>query len=178
MKVKLLLLCVAYSFAATAVTAEPLPPPKVETAYSRNFKFAARSDPQTNQTVVFRQDRPDHPLETLWTFPRWFRVFEVSDDGNAIVAATDEMNSLPLNVPETYVLLTFIVKAKIVREITLQQLFGSRSKLKSTPTSLVWGEGLRAIDENGYAIVDTVVGYFIFEAQTGKCVFPPNNHVN
>ncbi len=43
---------------------------------------------------------------------------------------------------------------------------------------LSWGRGLYGIDENGFAFVDTVVGLFIFDAHTGKCVFPPNNQID
>ena len=66
-----------------------LPPPEVVRVASRNFNVGAESDPQTNETTVYRQNRgPEGGIargETLWKFPRWFRVFQVSNDGNTIV---------------------------------------------------------------------------------------------
>jgi hypothetical protein len=173
----LVLTLVSCIIARIAAADPPFPPPTVEIAYSRTLRFGARTDPDANQTVVHRVNSEMQLTEMLWSFPRWFRFCEVSNDGNALVVNTDYGSSLPLNIAESHVLLTFIVEGKVVREITIQQLFGNRSNLVHTPTSLKWGK-LRAIDENGFAVVDTVVGYFIFEANTGKCVFPPNNHVN
>lgn len=67
----------------------------------------------------------------------------------------------------------------MIRKITVGQLLGSRSKLPETMgRHLSWGRGLYGIDENGFAFVDTVVGLFIFDAPTGKCVFPPNNQID
>lgn len=115
----------------------------------------------------------------LWKFPRWFRAFQLSNDGNALVAETDYLNLLPSNIAEdTYPLLTFIVRGKVVREITVKQLVGSRSNLQPTSSHLLWGRGLYGIDRNGSAFVDTVIGFFIFDAHTGKCLFPANNHID
>jgi len=110
----------------------PLPPPEVVRVASRNFNVGAESDPQTNETTVYRQNRgPEGGIargETLWKFPRWFRVFQVSNDDNTIVAETDYLNLLPPDVArDDYVLLTFIVHGKVIREITVRQLLGSRS---------------------------------------------------
>src|SRR6266480_1793492 len=77
----------------------PLPPPEVVRVASRNFNVGAESDPQTNETTVYRQNRgPEGGIargESLWTFPRWFRVFQVSNDGNTIVAETDYLKADP-----------------------------------------------------------------------------------
>ena len=178
-RTKVLLILVSCAATATVLADMPLPPPALKMVPSRNLKFAARSDPQTNQTVVYRYDSASGVLgEALWSFSKWFRDFEISNDGRALVAETDYLSLLPRNIPENHVLLAFIVNGKIIRKITIQQLFGSRSKLQPTPLNVDWGRGLYGIDENGFAFVDTVIGFFIFDAQTGKCVFPPNNHVD
>jgi len=161
----------------------PLPPPEVVRVASRNFNVGAESDPQTNETTVYRQNRgPEGGIargETLWKFPRWFRVFQVSNDDNTIVAETDYLNLLPPDVArDDYVLLTFIVHGKVIREITVRQLLGSRSKLVRTVSNFSWGRGLYGIDDNGFVFVDTVVGFFIFDAHTGKCIFPANNQID
>jgi len=161
----------------------PLPPPRLVKEVSRDFNIGAESDPQTNETIVYRQNQgPQGGMargETLWKFPRWFRAFQVSNDGNTIVAEGDYLNLLPLEVAQdNYVLLTFIVRGKVIREVTVKQLLGSRSKLVPTGSNLSWGRGLYGIDENGFVFVDAVVGFFIFDAHTGKCIFPPNNNID
>jgi len=175
-------------------------------AFSRDLKIAAVSDPVTNETVVYRAN-PDYSLgKVLWKFPKWFRSrFYVSNDGKNIVA---QEQYLPLDAGNDSVLLTFIREGKVIREITVKQLLGSRSKLRQTiprytfgsspPPSrpvdlgeiktltpiesdahlLSWGQGLYGIDDNGFAFVDSFTGFFIFEAATGKCVFPPNNPID
>jgi hypothetical protein len=161
----------------------PLPPPGLVRQVSRDFNIGAESDPQTNETIVYRQNRgPQGGMargETLWKFPRWFRAFQVSNDGSTIVAQGDYLNLLPPEIAQdNYVLLTFIVRGKVIREVTVKQLLGSRSKLVPTVSNLSWGQGLYGIDKNGFVLVDTVVGFFIFDAHTGKCIFPPNNQVD
>jgi len=156
----------------------PLPPPEFATQASIDFRFVAESDPKTNETIVYRQNRgPDR--EVLWKFPRWFRAFRLSNEGDALIAETDYLNLLPSSIAnDSYPLLTFIVRGKVIREITIKQLLGSRSNLQPTASHLLWGRGLYGIDRNGFAFVDTVVGFFIFDARTGKCVFPPNNDID
>ena len=62
----------------------PLPPPEFLRVASMDFKFVAESDPKSNETIVYRENRgPDR--EVLWKFPRWFRAFQISYDGNVIV---------------------------------------------------------------------------------------------
>jgi hypothetical protein len=166
-----------------ALADTPLPPPQVTTAISRNLEFEAESSPQTNETIVYRQNRGPRGGsargEPLWKFPRWFRAFQISNDGSVIVAEDDYLNLLPSDVArDDYVLLTFIVRGRVVREITVKQLLGSHSKLEPTASHLSWGRGLYGIDDNGFVLVDTVVGFFIFDAHTGKCIFPTNNNVD
>lgn len=155
----------------------PLPPPEFVRQASMDFKFAAESDPKTNETIV--RDNYRERGKILWKFPRWFRRFQVSYDGDVIVAETNYLNLLPPEIAQDdYVLLTFIVRGKVTREITLKQLLGSRSTLQPTASHLMWGRGLYGIDKNGFVFVDTVAGYFIFDAHTAKCIFPPNNHID
>jgi len=91
---------------------------------------------------------------------------------------TNYLNLLPPDIAQDYVLLTFVVRGKVIREITLKELLGSPSKLQRTPSHLMWGRGIYGIDEMGFVSVDTVAGYFIFDAHTAKCVFPPNNQID
>jgi hypothetical protein len=182
---------------------------EVVLAVSRNLKIEAISDPSMNTTTVYRLN-PDHSAgDMLWKFPKWLSSFAVADDGSAIVA---QERYLPLNARDDDVVLTFIVRGKLAREITVKQLLGSYSNLQkvSTPLSdsairsfkskakksktpqmyprldvspssdgrLRWGQGVYGIDQNGFACVDTIIGFFVFDVQTARCVFPPKNHID
>lgn len=170
-------------FVSLSLLAEPLPPPAVTKVTSRNNEFEAESIPQANETTVYRTDR--HPAggfvrgDMLWKFPRWFRGFLLSNDGSAIVAQTDYLEVLPAEVAKDgYVLLTFIVRGKVIREITVKQLLGSSSNLEPTGlNTFYWGRVYYEMDSKDRVLVDTVIGFFIFDAHTGKCIFRPNNRV-
>jgi hypothetical protein len=165
------------------VSGEPLPPPQIVRVVSRNFQFEAESDPETKETVVYRLD--DGPQggsmrgAMLWKFPKWFRGFELSNDGEIIVAQPDSLNLLPPDTArDDYVLLSFISRGKLIREITLKQLLGSRSKLRPTSDGVLWGHLYRQDETGSLILVDTVIGFLIFDIHSAKCVFPPNNSID
>jgi hypothetical protein len=151
----------------------PSPPPQVVTVFSRDIKVEAISYPATNETVVYQLNRDNSIGNTLWKFPKWFSRFEVSTDGDVLVVQNADL--LPPDAQDDFVLLTFIRRGKVFGEITVKQLVGSHLKLLPTASHLSWGRGLYGIDVDGFAFVDTVVGLFIFDSKTAKCVFPPNN---
>jgi hypothetical protein len=148
----------------------PLGPPEVVNTWSVDHSAIAKSDPATNRTTVSTMSLNGAPTRVLWTYPQWFRTFEVAPGGAAIVV--EEVGLLPLDAGGDLVLLTFIVRGKIVRRVTVAELLGPSPKFERTASHLSWGHGLHGIDRNGFALVDTVAGFFIFEAETGKCVFP------
>jgi hypothetical protein len=167
-----------------AVSAEPLPPPQITRALSKNLQFEAESDPQTGETIVYTHNRDPQGGwargEKLWKFRRWFRSFSLSNDGSALVAGPNDLNLLPAeNARDDYVLLSFIITGKLIREITLKQLLGSPSKLRPTSDGLLWGHVyFEGMDPNDLVFVDTVVGFFIFDSHTAKCLFPPKNAID
>jgi hypothetical protein len=160
---------------------EPLPPLQFHTVVSRNFDFEADSDPRTSETIVY--NRILHPEgyrtrgDVIWKFPRWFRAFLLSNDGTAIVAQTDYLNVLPAKVAtDDYVLLTFVRTRKLIREITVKQLLGSHPAMRLTVAgNFVWGHVYNFMASNDLVFVNADSGFFIFEAKTGKCVFPENS---
>jgi hypothetical protein len=163
---------------------EPLPPPQFHTVVSRNCDFEADSDPRTNETIVY--NRILHPEgyrtrgDVIWKFPRWFRAFLLSNDGSAIVAQIDYLNAVPASVAtDDYVLLTFIRTGKLIRAITVRQLLGSHPKMRLTMAgNFVWGHVYDFMASNDLVFVDADSGFFIFEAKTGKCVFPENSLID
>jgi hypothetical protein len=162
----------------------PRPPPQLHTVISRNFEFEADRDPRANETIVYNRNL--HPEgyrtrgEVVWKFPRWFRAFLLSSDGSAIVAQTDYLNAVPAKVAtDDYVLLTFIRNGKVIREITVSQLLDSHPKMRLTAGgNFVWGRVYEPMAPNDLVLVDADSGFFIFEAKTGKCVFPENNPID
>jgi hypothetical protein len=168
----------SFAMTSTMCGSEPPPPPSIVNVFSRGNTILATSYPATNETIIYSTRDNNTPQEVLWTFPKYFRRFDVSIDGYVIVAQNADL--LPKDVDDNCVLLTFINRGKVAREVTLKQLLGSKSKLRATVGDLSWGVGLYfpGIDQNGYVFVDTVIGFFIFDAYTAKCIFPPNNSVN
>jgi hypothetical protein len=170
-------------FLLSRVLADMWPPSGEITRFSRDRRIAATSY-STNETIVYERE----PFRLLWKFPKALCAFEVSHDGDTVVAAT---YLLPLNAGADDVVLTFILRGKVIREITVKQLVGSPSTLQRiTPEPgglcvpagntdfLSWGRGVVGIDPNGFVLVDTAVGFFVFDAHTAKCVFPPNNQID
>jgi hypothetical protein len=160
---------------ATVPADTPAAPPRVVENLSRNLKIRAISDPWTNETIVYDVNPDRTARNALWKFPKWLSRFEVSGDGNEIVAQNVDL--LPLDFRSDDVLLTFIRRGTVIKEVTVNQLLGPHPDLVRTIGHFSWGNGLRGIDANGFALIDTVVGFFIFDAH-GKCIFPPNNRVD
>lgn len=159
------------AFTSGIVLADTPPgPPEVVNTWSVDYSAEATSDPATNRTTISTMSLANAPARVLWSYPQWFRTFEVAPGGAAIVV--QDIQLLPLDVRSDWVLLTFIIRGKIVRRVTVAELLGPSPKFQRTASGLSWGRGLYGIDQNGLTLVETVCGFFIFEAETGKCVFP------
>ena len=148
----------------------PEGPPEVVNEWSDDHSAQAVSDPKTNQTTVSTMSLDATPTRVLWTYPEWFRHFQVAPGGAAIVVQNADL--LPLDATGDFVVLRFIVRGRVVRQITISELLGPSSKLERTASHLSWGRGLYGIDRHGLVFVDTNAGFLIFEAETGKCIFP------
>jgi hypothetical protein len=152
---------------------EPVAPPRIVENLSRNQKFSAISDPWTKETIVYDLNPNLTTRNILWKFPRWFDHFEVSADGDELVVQNVDL--LPFNFRDDDVLLTFIYRSQVIREIRVREFFGPHPNLHRTTEHFSWGRGLLGIDVKGFVLVDTLAGFFIFEARTANCVFPRKN---
>jgi len=163
---------IALAISTVAVFADtPLGPPEVVNEWSEDHSAQAVSDPKTNQTTISTMDLDSAaPDRVLWTYPEWFRHFQVAPGGAAIVVQNADL--LPLDASGDFVLLRFIVRGKVIRQVTISELLGRSPKLKRTASHLSWGRGLYGIDRNGLVFVDTNAGFFIFQAEIGNRVFP------
>ena len=162
MKVSLGLLLVLLAVPAIADT--PLPPPEEQTTCSPSKKVCATSDPAKNLTTVSsKNSRQDH-----WTIPGWHRWLFVSDDGKSVVVGHNEMNLVSVEVTLKEPVLFFYNRGKLMRTVTLGDLYKRKSQLTRTVSHLAWVDNL-SINRNNQLVVNLVTGRKLaFAVDTGQ----------
>lgn len=162
MKFLIALIAASVSFAALADT--PLTPPEMRTVCSRSGKICATSDPTTNLTVVTSKSSQQKP----WTIPGWHRWLFVSDDGRSLVVGYGGMNLVPIDVSLQEPVLFFYHDAKLVRTVTLGDLYKRKSQLTRTASHLAWVETL-GINQANQLVVRLINGDEVaFDVSTGQ----------
>ena len=142
---------------------EPMPPPERETTCSSTGKVCAISDPAINATAVF----PKTSRQAPWAIPGWHRWLFVSDDGESVVVGHSGMSLLPLDVTLEEPVLFFYNKGKLIRKVTLGELYQSTSQLMPTASHLAWAETI-SINRANQLVVALVNGRKIaFAANIG-----------
>ena len=150
----------------------PLPPPRAKEVWSANKRFCAAMDPKSMTTVVYRVAASGHRTKH-WSMEGWFRVAHLADDGRHLVVGHDGGNLLPVNVKKDEPMIRFYDRGKLVRTVTLGDLFTNLSSLKRTASHLHWGSylGFAPSDAKGRYSVKTVDGRtFAFDVADGKQV--------
>jgi hypothetical protein len=165
----LILVAVAVSVGADA----PLRPPAILTRCSANGQYCATANPAL-QTVVVHEGA-GHKL-VLWSIKGWERVFDVSDSGDHLVACSSGLNLLPLDYSREEPLVTFYHRGKLVRRVSVGELFPDPRKLRRTVSHYHWGS-CSGFDGPRTYKVDTVDrGILRFDVTTGTVaadVAPP-----
>lgn len=113
---------------------EPLPAPEKLTVCSPAGTTCAVSDPATDTTVVSTPASRRPP----WTLPGWHRWLFVSDDAVSVVVGHDGMNLLPLDVTLAEPVLRFHQRGRLVRTVTLGDVYASTSQLTRTVSHFAW----------------------------------------
>jgi hypothetical protein len=128
--------------------APPRPPARHE-ARSPDNRIAAISDPLTGTKIVEVATGKE-----LWSMPGWHRWLVVSNDGKHL--ATGSYGLVPREIPPYLVLIRFWNQGKVLKAVSLQNLFPDKSVLKQTVSHYYWGsvEGLNDRNELLVATVD------------------------
>ena len=150
--------------AAPTLADTPLPPPEKRTTCSPSGKVCVTSDPAKNSTVLSSKTS----REGRWTIPGWHRWIFVSEDGKSVVIGHDGMSLVPLNVTLKEPVLFFYNRGKLVRTVTLGDLYKRKSQLIPTASHLAWVYNL-SINDNNQLVVKLVNGKtLVFAADTGQ----------
>lgn len=149
----------------------PLSPPAMRTVWSPNRAFFMTMDPARMTTTVYRA-APGGRGEKVWAMYGWFRVAELANDGEHVVAGYDGMNLIPRQYDREEVMLRFFRRGELIQDVTLDQLVLDFSRLRRTVSHFAWGNYL-GLDESGHYAVETVEGRRLrFDVRTGNPVMP------
>ncbi|MNM34988.1 hypothetical protein D3C81_456500 [compost metagenome] len=158
-----LALIVAF-LAAPALADTPLPPPEKQTICSPSGNACATSDPATNFTLVSSHASRQMP----WTIPGWHRWLFVSDDGESVVVGYGGMNLVPVDVTLKEPVFLFYNKGKLVRTVTLGDLYERKSQLRRTISHFDWAH-IPGINQANQLVVELVNGKKVaFAVSTGQ----------
>jgi hypothetical protein len=133
------------------------------TVCSSNQAFCAVADPASQTISVFARGA----TSPLWSLKPWHRQIFVSDDGDHLVIGPPGLNLVPLDARPRDPLFVFMNRTKIVRVVTIGDLFPKVSSLRRTASHLAWGEAI-GISPRGQFVVRLVDGRRIaFSVLTG-----------
>ena len=149
------------ALADSALADSPLLPPEKHTICSPNKSVCAASDPVENTTVISSQDG----TKASWKIPGWHRSFFVSDDGDSVVVGG---GLAPADVTLEEPMLRFFNRGRLVRTVTLRDLYNNKSELTSTASHFVWYRTIK-LNKANQLVVELVNGKTVaFAAKTGN----------
>ena len=150
--------------AGPALADTPLPPPEKLTICSPAGTVCATSDPVTNVTLVASQAAQQHS----WAIPGWHRWLFVSDSGESVVVGYDGMNLVPVDITLKEPVLFFYHNGRLVRTVTLGDLYKRKSQLRRTVSHFAWAH-IPGINQADQLVVELVNGKKVaFAASTGQ----------
>lgn len=154
----------------TALADAPLPPPDAAVKRcSPNGRFCL-SRAQGSQLLKLHTVDATGRREKQWEVRNIARFFEVANDGEYWVEIFDGATLLPLNVPDTAVMLTFHRRAETIARVELRQLVQNPKKLPRTVSHRLWAHTY-GFDQKGRFTVKTAEAVeFLFDASTGQPV--------
>ncbi|WP_146268010.1 hypothetical protein [Stenotrophomonas maltophilia] len=161
---KVLIALIAALLAADPALADsPLPPPERFTACSPARNLCADSDPALNSTRV----TPHASGQEAWLIPGWHRWLFPSDDGESVVVGYEGMNLVPADVTLSEPVLHFYNRGRLVRTVTLDQLYRRTSELRRTVSHLSWVNNI-GFNRSNQFVVELVNGEKVaFASRTG-----------
>jgi hypothetical protein len=170
LKVATVWCAMSLSFASARCASDtPLGRPETMRYWSPNKKIVAVSEPGIRTTTLYRKSSTGK-LHRLWSMYGWFRFLLVSDDGDHVVIAPDEMNLIPTDYKPDMVMLYFVRRGLLKRCIRLPQIIHDRTALIRTSSHYFWGVPL-GFNARNQLETDTVEGkVLMFDPDTGALV--------
>jgi len=104
----------------------------------------------------------------LWTVAGWHRWLFVSDDGKSVVAGYGGMNLVPVDVTLKERVLFFYNRGKLVRSVTLGDLYKHKSQLRRTVSHYAWANGGEFNKANQFLLTLPYGRRIAFSAKTGR----------
>lgn len=150
----------------------PLPPPKITEVWSHNKDYCAVMDPRQMTTTVYRVEQGDRRTK-VWAMFGWFRVADLSNDGEHLVTGYPGINLLSLNYTMDDVMIYFFRRGELIQTVALKELVPERTALKRTVSHFLWGsyEGLDSQDRYTVKTVEDRV--LTFDIRTGQALAKP-----
>jgi hypothetical protein len=145
-----------------------LAPPKTHQVCSPSGKFCAIADAEKGATTVY-EVAPDGTRKELWGLPRWERMMDVSDRG-ALVIGYDGLNLVPKNYDPELTLLAFHVQGRIVKRVTLRELFVDLGTMVPAVSHRDWGRYVGWDAAGNYQVETTEGRVLSFDPETGARV--------
>ena len=122
----------------------PLPPPRRLTVCSANQAVCAESDPGSNTTTI----RSHQTQRDSWTIPGWHRWLFVSNDARSVVVGYPGLNLVPRDAHLQQPVLWFYQRDRLVRTVTLGDLYQDMTQLVPTTSHLPWTHHVGINDAN------------------------------
>lgn len=159
----LITLVAALLAAGPALADSPLPPPERFTACSPTRNLCADSDPALNSTRV----TPQASGRDAWLIPGWHRWLFPSDDVESVVVGYEGMNLVQADVALSEQVLHFYNRGRLVRTITMGQLYRRTSQLRPTVSHFAWVSTI-GFNRSNQLVVELVNGEKVaFASRTG-----------
>ena len=158
------LVAVFVGLAARVHPDAPLPPPEIIERCSG--RYCAAADPKAN-VVVVRQGTISERGNELWHVDGWERYFEVSNDGEYLVACYGGGNLLPLKYDAAWPMIRVYRRGKLVRALPLSEVVRDLSKLKRTVSHYDWGSCIGFASDQQYEIETADRGRLRFTLPSG-----------
>ncbi len=131
----------------------PLPLPRVATVCNATNTHCATTDPTLMKTKLFARASST----VLWSIDHYIRFFQISNDGQAILAQSDFANLAPRDATNDHVLFNIYRDGKAIQTVKLGALFESPAELRPTTSHLSWGH-VEKIDADDNAVLSLVDG--------------------
>ena len=162
-----MLIAIGILTVTTAFSDAPLPAPSEIVAESPDGTKCVVSSPELRVTSVYSVDAETGQRSRLWAMVGWFRVVNVTNDGDHVVIGYDGMNLLPMDYRVDEPMLYFVNRGQLTNVVTLDELIEDLSQMQKTVSHYAWGNYI-GFDGNGMFVVDTCEGDRVFDPESGK----------